>query len=359
MTAAPRIAHVAARPLDVPLIDPFVIATTRLDRVRNVAVRIELSDGSVGWGEAATLPPVTAEDQPAALAAVAAQAQWLVGRDAGDWRRIAGDLAGRMPGTPSARAGIEMALVDALARSRGEPLYRFFGGATDRVTTDITIPIGEPAEAERLAARYRAEGFATIKTKVGLDVDADIERLAAIRRAHPDCALVLDANEGYTAEQALDVVRRLRDAGMEPALLEQPVPREDWEGLGRVAREAGVPVAADESCRDSADARRIAREGLAQVLNIKLVKSGVADALEIVEVARASGLGLMIGGMVETRIAMGFSAHLAAGLGGFDWIDLDTPLLLAEDPVRGGYRVEGATYHLDGVQAGHGGELEW
>ena len=80
--------------------------------------------------------------------------------------------------------------------------------------------------------------------------------------------------------------------------------------------------------------RRIAREGLAQVLNIKLVKSGVADALEIVEVARASGLGLMIGGMVETRIAMGFSAHLAAGLGGFDWIDLDTPLLLAEDPVR-------------------------
>jgi L-alanine-DL-glutamate epimerase-like enolase superfamily enzyme len=359
MTGELRIVRVEARPLDVPLIDPFVIASTRLDRVRNVAVRVELSDGSVGWGEASTLPPVTAEDQPAALAAVEAQVAWLTGRDADGWRSMAGELAERMRGTPSARAGLEMAVIDAVARSRDVPLYRFFGGATDRVTTDITIPIGGPDEAERLAARYRGQGFATIKTKVGLDVDADIARLVAIRGAHPDCSLVLDANEGYTAEQALDVVRELRDAGMEPALLEQPVAREDWDGLGRVARDAGVPVAADESCRDSSDARRIARDGLAQVLNMKLVKSGVVDALEIAEVARAAGLGLMIGGMVETRIAMGFSAHLAAGLGGFDWIDLDTPLLLAEDPVRGGYRVDGATYYLDAIDAGHGGELDW
>ena len=199
----------------------------------------------------------------------------------------------------------------------------------------------------------------TIKTKVGIDRAADLERLLAIRTGHPTAALVLDANEGFTADDALTLVAELRAERIEIALLEQPVARHDWEGLGRVRREAGVPVAADESCRGVDDARRIAADKLATVLNIKLAKCGVAEALQIVEVAREAGLGLMIGGMVETRIAMGFGACFAAGLGGFEFIDLDTPLLLADDPVRGGYTSDGPTYGLAGIDAGHGGSLDW
>ncbi len=116
-------------------------------------------------------------------------------------------------------------------------------------------------------------------------------------------------------------------------------------------------IVADESCRTPADALRIARDGLAQVINIKLAKCGVVQALEIAAIARAANIGLMIGGMVETRIAMGFSAHFAAGLGGFDWIDLDTPLLLAEDPVTGGYTADGSRYRLDTGEFGHGASL--
>ena len=101
----------------------------------------------------------------------------------------------------------------------------------------------------------------------------------------------------------------------------------------------------------------ITRDGLAQVINIKLAKSGVIQALEIAAIARAANIGLMIGGMVETRIAMGFSAHFAAGLGAFDWIDLDTPLLLVRDPVIGGYTAEGPCYRLDTGTYGHGGKL--
>lgn len=93
------------------------------------------------------------------------------------------------------------------------------------------------------------------------------------------------------------------------------------------------------------------------MINIKLAKCGVAQALEIIAIARASGLGLMIGGMVETRLAMGFSAHLAAGTGVFQWIDLDTPMLLAEDPVLHGYTADGPRYDLGHIAAGHGGEL--
>lgn len=111
-----------------------------------------------------------------------------------------------------------------------------------------------------------------------------------------------------------------------PVLFEQPVHRDDWEGLGhvtRVAKKYGVSVAADESCRGVDDVQKIVEGNLADVLNIKLAKVGVLGALEIIEMARTSGLDLMIGGMVETRLAMGFAGHLAAGLGCFKYA-LDT-----------------------------------
>lgn len=356
MSTALRIHAIEARPLNARLIAPFVTAAGRRDHVENVAVCVRLANGVVGWGEIPPLPPITAEDQAMALAAAERCAAWLPGRDAGQWRLIARELAEREPDLAASRAGVEMAIVDALCRAWGAPLYRFLGGASDTVTTDITIPICEPAEAEALARGYAAAGFSTIKTKVGLDVDADVERLRAIRRGHPRCAFIVDANQGYSADDALRALRSMRAAGIEPALFEQPVAREDWDGLGRVTAEGGVPVAADESCRSAADALRIARQNLATVVNIKIAKLGLVEALDVAAIARAAGIGLMVGGMVETRIAMGFSAHVAAGLGGFDFVDLDTPLLLAEDPVIGGYVAEGPRYHLAGVTAGHGGQ---
>jgi L-alanine-DL-glutamate epimerase-like enolase superfamily enzyme len=343
--------------LDVPLMAPFTIASSRLDHVHNVAVQVTLADGTSGWGETSTLPPVTAEDQASALEALRHEADRLRGRSAGEWRRIALELHERIPNLPSVRAGLEMAVIDALARHCGIPLFRFFGGFQNRLATDITIPICPAVDAEALARHYRREGFEILKVKVGLDRSDDIDRLKAITRGHPACRLILDANAGYSADEVFALLRELRLAGIEPALLEQPVAREDWDGLGKLAREAGVPVAADESCRTPEDALRIARDCLAQVINIKLVKCGVVQALEIAAIARAGGLKLMVGGMVETRLAMGFSAHFAAGLGGFEWIDLDTPMLLAEDPVEGGCKPAGPHYRLDMETAGHGGRL--
>jgi L-alanine-DL-glutamate epimerase-like enolase superfamily enzyme len=124
-------------------------------------------------------------------------------------------------------------------------------------------------------------------------------------------------------------------------LLEQPVVKEDLEGLAALRHLTGIPVAADESVRSLEDVREVLRTGAADYINIKITKSGLLDSLDIAAYARAAGLRLMIGGMVETRIAMGCSFALVLGLGGFDVLDLDTPLLLAEDPVKGGYWYEG------------------
>jgi len=355
----PSITRVEIRQLNVPLLAPFTIAVSRLDHIANVAIRLELDDGCVGWGETPTLPRVTTEDQATALQILNEQACELTGRDAGEWRRIARDLADELPEYPSVRAGLEMALIDALSRSWGTPLFRFFGGCQRRLVTDITIPICAADEAQRLAAQYEHQGFTTLKTKVGLNPSEDVDRVRAIRHGHAHCRLILDANEGYTPKQALELLKVLCAHNLEPALLEQPVSREDWEGMGRLAREAGVPIAADESCRSARDALHIARDSLAQVINIKLAKCGVVESMAIAAIAKAAGIDIMMGGMVETRLAMGFAAHFAAGLGGFAWIDLDTPLLLAADPVRGGYVANGAEYDLDTGSAGHGGALDW
>lgn len=352
------------RPLNVPLLAPFTIATSRIDKVENVAIRVELSNGCCGWGESPVLPFVTAEDQEMVLVKSGEVCEALKkcgGMSLGDVLRHVGQL---LPGhdLASVRAGIEMAVIDAVATSIGTPLWRFFGGVSNTITTDITIPIVSPAEASKLASKYYKEGFKTLKLKVGKDLNADIEVLQAIRAAHPHCLFILDANEGYTSSEAIQVLDKLHEMQVTPILFEQPVHRDDWEGLGHVTRVAktkyGVSVAADESCRSLADVREIAKRQLADVINIKLSKVGVLGALEIIDFAIASGLDLMIGGMVETRLAMGFSGHLAAGIGGFKFIDLDTPLLLAEDPVFEGYEVSGPTYKFTNAR-GHGGFLHW
>lgn len=255
-----------------------------------------------------------------------------------------------------------MAVIDAVANSIGVPLWRLFGGVSNTITTDITIPIVSPAEAAELASKYGNQGFKTLKLKVGKNLKADIEVLQAIRKAHPECLFILDANEGYKPKEAIEVLEKLHEMGVTPVLFEQPVHRDDWEGLGHVTHIAkdkyGVSVAADESCRSLDDVKKIVQENLADVINIKLAKVGVMGALEIIELARTSGLSLMIGGMVETRLAMGFAGHLAAGLGCFKFIDLDTPLLLSEDPVFEGYHVLGAVYKFTNAR-GHGGFLHW
>jgi L-alanine-DL-glutamate epimerase-like enolase superfamily enzyme len=188
------------------------------------------------------------------------------------------------------------------------------------------IPIVSPAEASVLASKYRKRGFETLKLKVGKNLKADIEVLQAIRAVHPTCSFILDANEGYQTEEAVKVLETLHEMKVTPVLFEQPVHRDNWEGLSHVTRTAknrfGVSIAADESCRGLTDLKKIIEGNIVDVVNIKLAKTGILESLEVIELARSSGIELMIGGMVETRLAMGFSGHLAAGLGCFRYTQI-------------------------------------
>lgn len=348
---------VRAQALDIPLLAPFGISRGAQASAANALVAVELADGTLGFGEAAPFPAYNGETQSAALGLLAQASHWVPGRDAADWRGISEAFRARSgPGCGSALCALETALLDALGRRAGLPLWRHFGGAGTVLETDMTVTTGTPEQAAEAARRIRARGIRLIKAKVGgaAGPAADLERILAIRGAAPDSPLILDGNAGLGRGDAAQLVAGLKAHGIAPALLEQWLPRDDLEGMRALGAESGWTVAADESVASAEDARRVARAGAAGVFNVKLMKAGIAEALEVVAVARGAGIGLMIGGNIESVLAMTVSACFAAGLGGFTYADLDTPLFLAENPFEGGYRMDGGQVSVAHIGAGHG-----
>jgi L-alanine-DL-glutamate epimerase-like enolase superfamily enzyme len=353
--AAVRIVALAARPLSVPLREPFVIATGRMDATCAALVTVVLEDDTgrraQGLGEAAALPPVTHEDQPDLLRGVAAAREVLAGETLSNLRAAEALLAALLPEGPVARAGIASALADAWARLAGLPLHAFLGGRSSTpavLTTDITLPIGAPEYVAGLARGYHDAGFACFKVKVGRDHRADHAALRAVAAAVPAARFRLDANAGYTARDALELLDRLTADGLALECFEQPCAREDLAGMAEVAARSPVPVVADESFRGAEDLDRLTEARAAHGVNLKLAKlGGPAAAVALGREARRRGLSLMAGAMVETRVGIATMAHVVAALGGVEWVDLDTAFLLARDPFAGGYRAEGARLVLE------------
>jgi L-alanine-DL-glutamate epimerase-like enolase superfamily enzyme len=354
LTALPRITHLAWRPLDIALTEPFGIASGAQHLCRNLLVELGLEGGTLGIGEAAPFPAFNGETREDAERALEAGRERLLGVEAGTWR-VASRLAHEHLGAaPSALCAFETALLDALTRSLGISLFAFFGGAEPELVSDITLTTGSPDQAAAQAARAHARGFRTLKAKVGgVPLARDLERLSRAAAVAPDATFILDANASLAAEEAIRLVRALGALRDRVVLFEQPTRADDLAGL-RAVREAGVRVAADESACSVADLERIIDARAADVVNVKIMKSGVVTALDMALGARAAGLELMIGGLVETRLAMSTSACLAGGIGGFSYVDLDTPLFIADDPFRGGFSDDWPRLGLAAVERGHG-----
>src|SRR5215471_10373996 len=350
------IRSVTVEPLNIPLLEPFTIATGSVSEARNVLIAITLEDGCIGYGESAPFPPSTGESQETALAGAQGCAALIEGKDATHWRTLSKLMRGVYFSQATAIAGIEMALLDALTRSYGIPLYVFFGGASTSIEKDMSIPMVTPEHGYELARGIVARGITAIKIKVGGDIRDDVARVEAIREGAPGLGLTLDANQGYTANEALLCLEALDDRDIRPLLIEQPVHKDDYEGLRYVTQHTTVRVAADESAYSAAGVAHLISIGAVNVVNIKLMKCGFVEALDIAAVCRATHTQLMVGAMMESRLATSAAAHFVAGLGGFRFVDLDTPMLLAEDPFTGGYVQRGGIYDVSIIKSGLGTE---
>ena len=344
-----RVVDLSAEPLDLPLEEPFEISLGVQREAANLLVTVETESGTTGYGEGSPLPPVTGETRDAALATARAAAEVVEGRRVGDYRRVVDELRRTFPGMASATFAVETALLDAYCRERELPLSELFGGTPAPVETDMTIPIVPADTAGERAARAADLGYEHLKVKTGNDVREDVERLVAVRDAAPDAALKVDANQGWSPKETAWFAERVAERGVRLELIEQPVPASDVAGLADARRRVDVPVAADEAVFTPADAVRVVRAEAADVVNVKLGKSGPLATADIVAIANGADLELMLGCMLESAVGIHTSAHVAAGTGAFSYVDLDGNRLLETDVVATN---DGPTHDIAGP--GHG-----
>jgi L-alanine-DL-glutamate epimerase-like enolase superfamily enzyme len=283
---------------------------------------------------------VTGETAPATTAALESEAaELLLGTDPLRPARIREGITKVMPNRPTLLAAIDIALFDLLGKVAGIPLWKLLGGYRDRIVTSVTIGIRSEEETIREGRELVARGFRAIKIKGGLDIAEDVARVLRLREAvGPSVELRFDANQGYTVEETIRFVEQTRSARLE--LVEQPTPRDQLDQLGRVTRGVPLPVMADESLITLRDAFRIARRGLADMVNVKLMKvGGIARALQIAAVARAARLDVMVGCMDEAELAIAAGLHFALAHPSVTHADLDGHFDLIDDPTRGPVRL--------------------
>ena len=326
--------------LRVPLKTPFKTALRTVDTVEDVVVLIRTDTGHTGYGEAPATAVITGDTHGSIIEAIDRFIKpRLIGQDVANLNRNCALVQSSLERNTSAKAAVEIALYDLWAQLHDAPLYQMLGGGDPVITTDITISVDyiDKMVADSLSAIDR--GFESLKIKVGKDIGLDVERVKAIHAAVQGRALLrLDANQGWTAKQAVQAMRTLEEAGVVLELLEQPVKAADISGLKYVTDRVNTPVMADESVFNPGQVFDLIQQRAADIINIKLMKTGgLSNAIRIADIAAIYGVPCMIGCMIESSISVAAAVHLAVAKSDvITKVDLDGPSLGRFNPVTGG-----------------------
>ena len=334
-----RITDIRIARISVPLRVPFKTALRTVNSVEDIIVEVHTDTGHVGYGEAPPTGAITGDTAGAILGALRDHIiPRLIGQEVDALEPLMKRLDAAVVHNTSAKAAVDIALYDLYGQLLGAPVYRLLGASRRQIETDITISVNNPEEMARDTLAALARGYRTLKIKVGVDPALDVARLAAVRKAAgPDARLRIDANQAWSPKQAVRLLNRMQELGLDIELVEQPVKAHDLEGLRYVAQRADVPVMADESVFSAADAMTIMQMGAADLINIKLMKcGGIHNALKIASAAEVFGVECMIGCMLEAKVSVNAAVHLACAKSVITRVDLDGPVLCSEDPVDGG-----------------------
>jgi L-alanine-DL-glutamate epimerase-like enolase superfamily enzyme len=322
----------SARKATIELAETFVISRSAQDSADVVYVELE-HDGVTGYGEAA---PIARYDQSADSALAYLDG---LGDELGDDPWALEEIESRMPaGEPAARAAIDGALHDVQGKLAGQPVWQLLGLRREGPPTSWTIWLGDPDDMARRTEAV-AGRFKRLKLKLGGRDGLDVERVRAVREV-TDLPLMVDVNEAWSLDEALEALPQLRELGVE--YCEQPLPAGD-SGGPELKEHSPLPIFVDEDCHVAADVPACAER--AHGVNIKLAKSGgIREAVRIAHVARALGLGVMLGCMNESGLAVSAGAQIASLC---DHVDLDGNLLLRHDPWPGVELVDGVQLPSD------------
>ncbi|MDY7079173.1 MAG: dipeptide epimerase [Chloroflexota bacterium] len=336
-----QITSVRVVPVELDLRLPYRTAyhpEPAFDRVTAVFVCIETRQGQTAWGCTAFDQAITGETLEDVARACRACADCARDLNPLNIEHALETLTQLTESTPSALCAFDLAFHDLLGLVAGLPLYRLLGGYRNRIQTSVTIGIAPVRETVELARDRARQGFRILKIKGGLDPDDDVRRVRAVHKALPSFTLRLDADQGYTVRQALDVARAL-EGKLE--MLEQPTPATDLDGLHQVTQRSPVPILADESVTDPASALEIAARRSADGLSVKLATcGGLRCARQVDTIARAATMSTMVSCVNEPALLTAAGLSFALSSPNVRYGDLDGHLDLVGDPTVPGFLLE-------------------
>jgi len=326
--------------LKVKLEKPFVVAIGVMEYAETIIVKVTTDEGITGYGEASPFSPVTGETLESVPVFLKLFRDVLIGHNPFEIEKIHKIMGSVTVGNTSAKAGIDIALYDIMAKKLEMPLYKFLGGFRSEFPVDMTVGIGAPEVMAEDALAYVKEGFGILKIKAGIDSSADLESMRLIRKAiGPDIRVRVDANQGWTVNEAIRVINAYEEYGVEA--VEQPVKYWNTEGLKYIRNHTNISIMADESLHSPEDAIKLTMTQAVDVFNIKLMKSGgIYPAMRINAIGEANGTPCMLGCMLETRVGNAASAALVAAQKNITEADLDSFRHFHDPTITGGFTVE-------------------
>ncbi len=331
----------------IPMV-PFTIANSTMHYAQNVFIEVFTNEGITGMGECSAFPMIAGETQDTCLVLAKDFAQIWKGKDALDISARLKELNVFIAGNHTIKSAFDMALYDIAAKAAGLPLYKYLGGNYFEPESDLTIGISSVEKmAEQAIDFVENKGANILKVKLGKSAEEDVKRIAAIRKTvGANIKIRVDANQGWDYQSALLALTNMEDFAIE--FCEQPMPKWLDEFLPMLREKTSIPIMADESVFDHRDAKRLIRARSCDYINIKLSKAGgITEALAIHEVCAAANIPNMMGGMLESRLALSANVHLALACKNIKFYDLDTCLLgHLVDPVINGVQFEGMKLKL-------------
>jgi L-alanine-DL-glutamate epimerase-like enolase superfamily enzyme len=339
-----KITHTEIYRFSIPM-EPFTIATGTMDHAQNVFIRVHTDAGFYGVGECSAFPMIVGETQDTCLVMAREFAKLWKGKEALDIAARMQQLHDFTAGNSTIKSAFDMALYDIAAKNSGLPLYQYLGGAVRDVESDITIGIASPVEMAKKAVEFKQNGAAVLKVKLGKDAKTDVERIQLIREAAgDDIKIRVDANQGWSFDDAVFALQGISTYDIE--FCEQPMRTWHDDRLPELRKLSPVKIMADESVFNHHDARKQIENRSCDYINIKFSKSGgIFEAKKIHDVAAKHHIPCMMGGMLESRIALSAKLHFVYASPNIKFYDMDTCMLghLA-DPCSGGVTYDG--YHL-------------
>lgn len=340
------ITHIEIYKYTIPMV-PFTIATGTMEFAQNLFIRIHTSEGITGVGECSAFPMIAGETQATCFAMAKDFAALWKNKPANAIKDRLNELDLFTAGNYTAKSAFDLALYDIAAKAANQPLYQYLGGQRKPIESDLTIGIDSPEKMAATAVIFKEKGVNIIKVKLGKKPADDIERIRQIRQAiGNDIKLRIDANQGWTYDNAVTALTALSRYDIE--FCEQPIGKWNDELLPGLCKLSPIPLMADESVFTHHDAERIIRNKACAYINIKFAKSGgIQEALLINEVAEKNHITCMMGGMLESRLALTAKVHFAMAKDNIKFYDLDTCLLgHLVDPVVGGVSYSGMHLQL-------------